>query len=161
MYESSTFDTSSTLNLEKILQPCVQDKALRHTLDSTKYKKTVNCYHGSPACNGEARLTSMDTDTCAMRPPKLANKHYTEEAKSKAQIQAEKPDISTSLTKSLSERSSTCTRNKENDGFVTTSRKNSCIRANNENSRKKPEKTLLQCSTSTGTVPFPCQRERH
>lgn len=61
------------LNPEKILQPCMQDKALRHTHDSTKYKKIVNCNHGSPVCNEEARLTSLDTDTdtSARRPTKL------------------------------------------------------------------------------------------
>jgi len=143
----------------------MQDKALHHTLHSTKDKKTVNCNHGSPACNGEARLTSMDTDTCAMRPPKLVHKHYTEEAKSKAQIQAEKPDISTSLTKSFSERSSSCTRNNENDGFVTT-RKNSCIRANNENSWKKAEKHYRSVQQVQEQFHFHVkrvvlQRERH
>jgi len=61
----------NTLNPEKILQPYMQDNALHYTLDSTKYKKTVNCNHGSPVCNGEARLTSLDTDTSALRPTKL------------------------------------------------------------------------------------------
>jgi hypothetical protein len=61
----------NTLNPEKILQPYMQHKALHHTLDPTKYKKTVNCNHGSPVWNGEASLTSLDTDTSAMRPTKL------------------------------------------------------------------------------------------
>jgi methylglutaconyl-CoA hydratase len=118
----------------------------------------VNQNHGSPGCNGEARLVSLETDKCAMRPPKLVQKNdSTKEAESKAEIQAENPNISTSLAKSFSTGSSTCTRNKENDGFVTT-RKNSCKRSNDENSWKKPEKTLLQCSTSTGAVPLACEK---
>ncbi|WJX60501.1 hypothetical protein P8452_45703 [Trifolium repens] len=144
--------------LEKILQPCMEDEALQHSLVSTKDKLMVNQNHGSPGCNGEARLVSLDTDTCAMRPPKLVQKNDTaKEAESKAEIQAEKPNISTSLAKSFSNGSSTCTSNKENDGFVTT-RKNSCKRSNDENSWKKPEKTLLQCSTSTGAIPLACEK---
>jgi methylglutaconyl-CoA hydratase len=144
--------------LEKILQPCMEDKALQHSLVSTKDKLMVNQNHGSPGCNGEARLVSLETDKCAMRPPKLVQKNdTTKEAESKAEIQAEKPNISTSLAKSFSNGSSTCTSNKENDGFVTT-RKNSCKRSNDENSWKKPEKTLLQCSTSTGAVPLACEK---
>jgi hypothetical protein len=142
---------ASTSHLEKILQPCMQDKGLQHTLDSTKDKEMVNL------SNQETRLESLDTDTSAMRPPKQVRKHDTEEVKSKAEIQAETPDICTSLAKSFSAGSSTCTRNKENDGFVTT-RKNSCKRSNDENSWKKPEKTLLQCSTSTGAVPLACEK---
>ncbi|CAJ2645872.1 unnamed protein product [Trifolium pratense] len=145
---------ADTSYLEKILQPCMEDKALQHSLGSTKHKETVNQNHRSSGCNGEARLMSLDTDTCAMRPPKLVQKNdTTKEAESKA----EKPDISSSLAKSFSTGSSTCTTNKENDGFVTT-RKNSCKRSNDENSWKKPEKTLLQCSTSTGAVPLACEK---
>ncbi|GAU29297.1 hypothetical protein TSUD_226680 [Trifolium subterraneum] len=149
---------ANTSGLEKILQPCMEDEALQHSLVSTKDMETVNQNHGNPGCNGEAHLMSLDTDTCAMRPPKLVQKNdTTKEAESKAEIQAEKPNISTSLAKSFSIGSSTCTRNKENDGFVTT-RKNSCKRSNDENSWKKQEMTLLQCSTSTGAVPLACEK---
>jgi len=150
---------ASTSHLEKILQPCMQDKALQHSHNSTTHNEPVNRNHGTPGCNGEAHLMSLDTDTSAMRPPKLVQKHATaEEAKSKTEIKAEEPDISTCLAKSFSERNSTCTRNNENDGFVTT-RKNIFTRENNGNSWKKPEKTLLQCSTSTGTVPLSCEKK--
>ncbi|WJX45557.1 hypothetical protein P8452_32427 [Trifolium repens] len=142
---------ASTSHLEKILQPCMQDKGLQHTLDSTKDKEMVNL------SNQETRLESLDTDTSAMRPPKQVRKHDTEEVKSKAEIQAETPDICTSLAKSFSAGSSTCTRNKENDGFVTT-RKNDCARANDKKSWKKPEKTLLQCSISTESVSLACEK---
>ncbi|KAL5099028.1 hypothetical protein RYX36_003355 [Vicia faba] len=148
---------ASTTHLEKILQPCMQDKALQHSLASAKHNETVNRNRGSPGCNGEAHLMSMDAHAGAMRPPKLVQKHDTNEAKTKEEIQAEKFDTNTSLFKSFLAGSSACTGNKENDGFVTT-RKKISTRANDESSWKKPEKTLLQCSTSTGTVPLACEK---
>ncbi|KAL5065951.1 hypothetical protein RYX36_027688 [Vicia faba] len=148
---------ASTTHLEKILQPCMQDKALQHSLASAKHNETVNRNRGSPGCNGEAHLMSMEAHAGAMRPPKLVQKHDTNEAKTKEEIQAEKFDANTSLFKSFSAGSSACTGNKENDGFVTT-RKKVSTRANDESSWKKPEKTLLQCSTSTGTVPLACEK---
>lgn len=146
---------AKTLDSEKILQPCIQDKALQHSLGSTKHKETVNRNHETPGCNGEAYSMSLDVDPSAMRPRKLVQKHDTEQVNLKAEIQ--EPDISSSLAKSLSTRSSTCTRHNETDGFVST-RKKSCTRPNDENSWKKPEKTSLQCSTSTGTVSLACEK---
>ncbi|CAL5187681.1 unnamed protein product [Lathyrus oleraceus] len=150
-------NTANTSHLEKILQPCMQVKELQHSLGSTKHNEMVNRNRGSPGCNGEAHFMSLNTHTSAMRPPNLVQKNGTEEAKSKVEIQAEKLDINTGLSKSFLAGRSACTGNKENDGFVTT-RKKSSTRANGENSWKKPEKTLLQCSTSTGTVPQACEK---
>ncbi|CAK8539514.1 unnamed protein product [Lathyrus sativus] len=150
-------NTANTPHLEKILQPCMQVKALQHNLGSTKHNETVNRNHGSPGCNGEAHLMSLDTHAGAMRTPNPAQKHGTEEAKSKVEIQAEKLDINRSLSKSFLAGSSACTGNKENDGFVTT-RKKSITRENDENSWKKPEKKTLQCSSSTGINPQTCEK---
>ncbi|XP_058778176.1 uncharacterized protein LOC131652350 [Vicia villosa] len=148
---------ASTSHTETLLQPCMQDKAVQHSLGSTKYNEMVNRNHGGPGLNGIAHLMSLDTHASAIRPLNPVQKHSMEEAKLKVEVQAKKLDINTSLSKSFSEGSSACTGNKENDGFVTT-RKKSSARANDENSWKKPEKTLLQCSTSTGTVPLGCEK---
>ena len=113
-------NTANTSHLEKILQPCMQVKELQYSLGSTKHNETVNRNCGSPGCNGEAHFMSLNTHTSAMRPPNLVQKNGTEEAKSKVEIQAEKLDINTGLSKSFSAGSSACTGNKENDGFVTT-----------------------------------------
>ncbi|CAL0314321.1 unnamed protein product [Lupinus luteus] len=75
----------------------------------------------------------------------LSSLTHSEEEKSKA--------------KSSSARNSTCTSNKENDGFVT-ARKNRNTRENGESYRKKPEKMPSQCSTNTGTVPLACERHK-
>ncbi|KAJ1383644.1 hypothetical protein SESBI_43182 [Sesbania bispinosa] len=121
--------TANTCHLEKILQQSVQDRTLQCNLGPTN----------------------------AIRPPKLVQKNDVREAKPKDEIQHDKVDMSTSLTKSFSARSSNCTANKENDGFVTT-RRNSSTGANDENSWKKPEKISLQCSTNTRTAPLACER---
>lgn len=140
MKTSSTI--ADTSHLEKILQPCIQDKALQHNLGPTKHEEALNPNNGSLGCNREAH------------PMSLVQMHDdTKEAKSKAEIQPHKLDIGASLTKSFSpKRSPTCTRDKENDGFVTT-RKNSCTGANDENSWKKPGKVSLECSENRGRVP--------
>ncbi|RDX78705.1 hypothetical protein CR513_40969, partial [Mucuna pruriens] len=151
---SASADTS---HLQKILQPCMQDKTLQHNLGPTKYKETLSLNHGSPGCDREGHIMSLNTDRSAMRPPKLVQKNDTRESKSKAEIQHDKLDLNASVAKTFSTRSATCTSNKENDGFVTT-RKNRCIGVNNENSWKKPEKILLERSTSVGTVPLACEK---
>lgn len=102
-------NTANTSHLEKILQPCMQVKELQYSLGSTKHNETVNRNCGSPGCNGEAHFMSLDTHTSAMRPPNLVQKHGTKEAKSKVEIQAEKLDINTGLSKSFSAGSSACT----------------------------------------------------
>ncbi|KAI5438885.1 hypothetical protein KIW84_024564 [Lathyrus oleraceus] len=91
-------NTANTSHLEKILQPCMQVKELQYSLGSTKHNETVNRNCGSPGCNGEAHFMSLDTHTSEMRPPNLVQKHGTEEAKSKVEIQAEKLDINTEAT---------------------------------------------------------------
>nr|AFK38863.1 unknown [Lotus japonicus] len=135
---------ADTSYLEKTLQQCVQDKTLQNNLSPTKYDEKLNTSQGS--------LVSI-----AMRPPKLVQDSGTREARLEAEVQHEKFDTSSSSTKSFSARSSNCTTNKENDCFVT-ARKNSSTRANDENSWKRPEKILLQCSTNPGTVPLACEK---
>lgn len=137
---------ANTPHLEEILQPCMQDKAHQHNLGPIMCEETLSPNLESPGCSR------------VMTPTKVAQKHETKEAKSKAQIQDEKLDISTSLTTSFSVKRPTCTREKENDGFVTT-RKNSYTRANDENSVKKQEKVSLQFSSNTETVPLACEKK--
>ncbi|KAJ1391717.1 hypothetical protein SESBI_36377 [Sesbania bispinosa] len=143
--------TANTCHLEKILQQSVQDRTLQCNLGPTptKYEETLNLNQGSLGCNEEAHLMPLDTNKSAIRPPKLVQKNDTREAKPKDEIQHDKIDMSA--------RSSNCTANKENDGFVTT-RRNSSTGANDENSWKKPEKISLQCSTNTRTAPLACEQ---
>ncbi|KAE9596756.1 hypothetical protein Lalb_Chr16g0379431 [Lupinus albus] len=82
-----------------------------------------------------------------------------EEEKSKAKVQLDKLGLSTDLAKSTPARNSTCTSNKENDGFVT-ARKNGNTRENGGSYWNKPENMTLQCSTNTGTVPLACERHK-
>lgn len=149
---STTVDTS---HLEKILQPCLQDKTLQqHNLGPTKYKEALGLNHKSPGCDPEGHLMSLDTDRSVMKPPKLLQKNDTGESKTKGEIQHDKKlDLSAGVAKNFSARSSTCTSNKENDGFVTT-RRNSCTGGNDESSCKKPEKILL-----AGAVPLACEKQ--
>lgn len=133
-------------HLKKILQPCMQDKAQQHNLGPIVSEETLSPNQESPGCRR------------VMTPMKVVQKYDSKEAKSKAQIQDDKLDISTSLATSFPAKKATCTREKENDGFVTT-RKNSCTRANDENYVKKPEKVSLQFSTNTGTVSLASEKK--
>ncbi|KAK7307762.1 hypothetical protein VNO77_41112 [Canavalia gladiata] len=146
---------AGTSNSEKILGQCMQHKSLQHNVGPTKYEEPLSLNHGSPGCDRERHLMLLDSDTSAMRPPKLLQKSDTGEAKSKCKIQHDMHDLSENLPTSSSARSSTCTNTKENDGFITT-RKNRCTRAKDENSWKKPEKILLEHSTNTETVLLAC-----
>ncbi|KAK7252698.1 hypothetical protein RIF29_36836 [Crotalaria pallida] len=151
--------TANTSILGRKLQPRKQDNILQQNPGQTKYKETLSLVRGSPRCNGETHMIQLDTDRSPdnnyMRSQKLSRKN--EEEKSKAKVQHDKLDMSADLAKSSSERISTCTSNKENDGFVTT-RKNGSTRASGESSWKKPEEMLFQCSTNAGTVPLACDR---
>ncbi|XP_019423776.1 PREDICTED: uncharacterized protein LOC109333011 [Lupinus angustifolius] len=146
--------TANTSHLGKILLPCVQDKILQLILSPTKYEELSSLTHG------ETSVMPYDTDRNLfnnMIPPKLTQK--IEEEKSKAKVQLDKLGLNTDLAKSSSARNSTCTSNKENDGFVT-ARKNRNTRENGESSWKKPEKMSSQSSTNTGTVPLSCDRHK-
>ncbi|ESW28570.1 hypothetical protein PHAVU_002G000400 [Phaseolus vulgaris] len=149
---STTVDTYPT----KILQLCMQDETLQHNLAPTKHKETLDLNHRSPGYDREEHLMPLDTDRSATSPPKLLHKKDTQITKTKTDIQHDyKLDLSASATKIFSTRSASCTSNKENDGFVTT-RKKICNRANDEPSWKKPEKILLERSTSTVSIPLQC-----
>lgn len=87
----------------------MQVKELQYNFGSTKHNETVNRNCGRPGCNGEAHFMSLDAHTSAMRPPNLVQKHGTEEAESKVEIQAEKLDTNTGLSNSFSAGSSACT----------------------------------------------------
>jgi len=134
----------------------MQDETLQHNLAPTKHKETLDLNHRSPGYDREEHLMPLDTDRSATSPPKLLHKKDTQITKTKTDIQHDyKLDLSASATKIFSTRSASCTSNKENDGFVTT-RKKFCNRANDEPSWKKPEKILLERSTSTVSIPLQC-----
>ncbi|KAK7406303.1 hypothetical protein VNO78_07926 [Psophocarpus tetragonolobus] len=149
--------TTSDISLpENILQPCMQDKTLQHNLGPTN-KETLCRNHKSPCCEREGHLMSLDTDRSAVKPPQQLQDNDSIESKTKTEIQHDKLDLSASLAKTFSTRNSTCTSNKENDGFVTT--KNSYTRATDEKSWKKPKKILLESSTSAGTAPLAREKQ--
>ncbi|KAF1874624.1 hypothetical protein Lal_00007238 [Lupinus albus] len=150
-----SLSTGNTFHLGKILQPCVQDKVLQHNLSPTKYEELSSLTHS------ETSVIPYDTDKSLfniyMIPSKLTQN--IEEEKSKAKVQLDKLGLSTDLAKSTPARNSTCTSNKENDGFVT-ARKNGNTRENGGSYWNKPENMTLQCSTNTGTVPLACERHK-
>ncbi|XP_020979187.1 uncharacterized protein LOC107640001 [Arachis ipaensis] len=151
--------TTCTSHLENVLQPCIQDKTLKHNSNPKEYGETIRMNHGSVNCSRKAQIVPLDVKkSSGYRIQEMIQNNDIREAKSEAKIQHGTVDVSISLCKRSSGTSSTCTRNKENDGFIST-RKDKCAKPNGENSWKKPEIVSLQCSTKTGTVPLACEKQ--
>ncbi|MED6193868.1 hypothetical protein PIB30_023238 [Stylosanthes scabra] len=146
--------TTCSSHLENVLQPCMQDKTLKHSSGPNAFGETIRLNHESHSCSREAQIMALDVKRSSDHATQeMVQNNDIREAKSEAKVQHGNVDICTSLCKISSGRSSTCTRNKENDGFVSTRKDNG------KNSWKKPEMVSLQCSVNTGTVPLSCEKQ--